>query len=143
MKNREKSLSEKLRDAEILDRMVNHLLQKKKEKEGRMHEFINGDKFNAIVNSIIAKNIFFDEENFRYFPDKVLLKLGIEGLTSSDIIQFIECMTDEDLFKAESTTIDEDNPFFNKTEEKLGLNVFTMVGQGTIIQIYPTNMKRN
>lgn len=114
----------------------------REEKTKKRSEFIKTSLFSKIINTIIEKDIFLDEESFRYFPEENLAKFSLPELTKNDLNLFIDCMTDDNLITPQNSFIEEDNDFDNTTTEKLGLKVFMMWGQGCCIQIFPSSMTR-
>lgn len=127
---------------EKLDEIVSKMISEKKEKQEKLSLFIKSALFNKIISTMIEKNIFLDEENFRYFPEKVLAEFSIDNLTEESLSLFIDCMVDDELLVPQNTFIEEENPFENTTSEKLGLRVFLMWGQGCCIQIFPASINR-
>ena len=135
------NIMDKLSNADI-DSIVAKMIAEKKEKQEKLAVFIKSSLFNKIVFTIIDKNIFLDEENFRYFPEKVLAEFDIQELDQESLNLFIDCMTDNQLLIPQNTFVEEDNYFENSTSEKLGLKVFMMFGQGCCIQIFPASINR-
>lgn len=127
---------------ETIKSVAEKMIQERKDKFERLSSFIKQPIFYKIIRTIIDKKIFLDEENFRYFPEKVLSKFEIKELTEQDLNTFIEAIIDDELFVPQNTTVEEDNCFENTTSEKLGLKVFMMWGQGCCIQIFPASMNR-
>lgn len=127
---------------EMLEQIILEQIKEKKEKKNLLTSFIKSSLFNKIVSTIIKKNIFLDEEHFRYFPQKVISEFGIEELTEESLNLFIDAMIDEELLISQNTFVEEENPFENNTQEKLGLKVFMMFGQGCCIQIFPSSINR-
>lgn len=127
---------------EVIDQVFNKLKAEYQENNLKLSSFIKSTLFNKIVSTMIEKNIFLDEEDFRYFPEKTLEKFDIKELDFNSLDLFIDCMTDDNLIIAQSSFVEEDNCFDNITSEKLGLHVFVMYGQGCCIQIFPKSLKR-
>jgi len=127
---------------ETIKSVAEKMIQERKEKFEKLSSFIKQPIFYKIIRTIIDKKIFLDEENFRYFPEKVLSEFQIKELTEQDLNTFIEAIIDDELFVPQNTTVEEDNCFENTTSEKLGLKVFMMWGQGCCIQIFPASMNR-
>lgn len=127
---------------ETIKSVAEKIIQERKEKFERLSSFIKQPIFYKIIRTIIDKKIFLDEENFRYFPEKVLSEFEIKELTKQDLNTFIEAIIDDDILIPQNTTVEEDNCFENTTSEKLGLKVFMMWGQGCCIQIFPASMSR-
>lgn len=127
---------------ETIKSVAEKIIQERKEKFERLSSFIKQPIFYKIIRTIIDKKIFLDEENFRYFPEKVLSEFEIKELTNQDLNTFIEAIIDDDILIPQNTTVEEDNCFENTTSEKLGLKVFMMWGQGCCIQIFPASMSR-
>jgi len=127
---------------ETIKSVAEKMIQERKEKFEKLSSFIKQPIFYKIIRTIIDKKIFLDEENFRYFPEKVLTEFQIKELTEQDLNTFIEAIIDDELFVPQNTTVEEDNCFENTTSEKLGLKVFMMWGQGCCIQIFPASMNR-
>lgn len=114
----------------------------KEEKMKKCSDFFQTSMFSDIVSTIITKEIFLDEEDFRYFPKDTLEQFDLPGLTKENLDVFIECMIDDDLIIPEKKFVEENNEFDNTTTEKLGLKVFMMWGQGCCIQIFPASINR-
>lgn len=127
---------------ETIKSVAEKIIQERKDKFERLSSFIKQPIFYKIIRTIIDKKIFLDEENFRYFPEKVLSEFEIKELTKQDLNTFIEAIIDDDILIPQNTTVEEDNCFENTTSEKLGLKVFMMWGQGCCIQIFPASMSR-
>lgn len=127
---------------ETIKSVAEKIIQERKEKFEKLSSFIKQPIFYKIIRTIIDKKIFLDEENFRYFPEKVLSEFEIKELTKQDLNTFIEAIIDDDILIPQNTTVEEDNCFENTTSEKLGLKVFMMWGQGCCIQIFPASMSR-
>lgn len=127
---------------ETIKSVAEKIIQERKDKFERLFSFIKQPIFYKIIRTIIDKKIFLDEENFRYFPEKVLSKFEIKELTEQDLNTFIEAIIDDEILIPQNTTVEEDNCFENTTSEKLGLKVFMMWGQGCCIQIFPASMSR-
>lgn len=127
---------------ETIKSVAEKIIQERKDKFERLSSFIKQPIFYKIIRTIIDKKIFLDEENFRYFPEKVLSKFEIKELTEQDLNTFIEAIIDDEILIPQNTTVEEDNCFENTTSEKLGLKVFMMWGQGCCIQIFPASMSR-
>jgi hypothetical protein len=127
---------------EKMNEIVLKMISDKKEKQEKLSSFIKSTLFTKIVATILEKNIFLDEEDFRYFPEKVLENFSIKELNQESLNLFIDCMIDDELLTPQKTFIEEKNPFENSTSEKLGLNVFLMWGQGCCIQIFPASINR-
>lgn len=125
-----------------IDEIVSKMIAEKKEKQEQLSLFIKSALFTKIISTMIEKNIFLDEENFRYFPEKVLAEFSIEELDADSLNLFIDCMTDDELLVPQNTFVEEENYFENTTSEKLGLRVFLMWGQGCCIQIFPASINR-
>ncbi len=128
-------------DADI-EAVAEQMRLEREEKKKNRSEFMNTPIFSQIIHTIIEKEIFLDEEDFRYFPNETLEKFSLNQLTENHLNLFIECMIDDDLIKPENTFVEEDNDFENTTSEKLGLKVFMMWGQGCCIQIFPASISR-
>lgn len=127
---------------ETIKSVAEKIIQERKDKFERLSSFIKQPIFYKIIRTIIDKKIFLDEENFRYFPEKVLSKFEIKELTEQDLNTFIEAIIDDEILIPQNTTVEEDNCFENTTSKKLGLKVFMMWGQGCCIQIFPASMSR-
>lgn len=128
-------------DADI-EAVAEKMRLEKQEKNQKRSEFIKTSLFLDIIRTIIDKEIFLDEEHFRYFPNDTLAEFSLNGLTKENLDLFIDCMTDDDLIVPENRFEEEDNDFDNTTTEKLGLKVFMMWGQGCCIQIFPASINR-
>lgn len=114
----------------------------REEKHLKRSQFAKTQIFSNIIQTIIEKQIFLDEESFRYFPNETLAKFSLPELTVENIHLFIDSITDDEVITPETTFVEEDNYFDNTTSVKLGLNVFMMWGQGCCIQIFPATMTR-
>ena len=129
-------------DENSINSIVQKMIADKKQKQEICSSFIKSIKFHKIIREIIEKNIFIDNETFSYFPEKIMSQFNIENLTENDIDLFIDCLIDDELIISQNNFVEEENPFENFTDEKLGLRIFTMIGQGTCIQIFPAHVNR-
>lgn len=127
---------------EAKNSFIANYIAERKEKQLILSNFINTVIFYKIIRAIIDNNIFLDEENFRYFPEKTLSLFKIPELKEEQLITFISCITNNELILPQNISQEEDNFFENTTCEKLGLKVFMMWGQGCCIQIFSAAINR-